>query len=124
MTTLELLSFLKERNIEVWADAGALRFSAPKGAMTAELKQQLTDRKAELLAFLGKLRSEQAGAAAASGVPAGCGVPAVSAVPGRGAAVDGTAAEETAPAAQPVKKSIDKTGNKDLFTVTHRPSFL
>lgn len=49
---------------------------------------------------------------------------AVSAVPGRGAAVDGTVAEETAPAAQPVKKSIDKTGNKDLFTVTHRPSFL
>ena len=32
--------------------------------------------------------------------------------------------EETAPAAQPVKQSIDKTGNKDLFTVTHRPSFL
>ena len=47
MTTLELLSLLKERGIEVWADAGALRFSAPKGAMTAELKQQLTDRKAE-----------------------------------------------------------------------------
>ena len=65
-----------------------------------------------------------AGVAAASAVPAGCGVPAVSAVPGRGAAVDGTADEETAPAAQPVKKSIDKTGNKDLFTVTHRPSFL
>ena len=41
-----------------------------------------------------------------------------------GTAVDGTAAEETAPAAQPAKKSIDKTGNKDLFTVTHRPSFL
>jgi hypothetical protein len=65
-----------------------------------------------------------AGVAAASAVPAGCGVPAVSAVPGREAAVDGTADEETAPAAQPVKKSIDKTGNKDLFTVTHRPSFL
>ncbi|MBK8183201.1 MAG: amino acid adenylation domain-containing protein [Candidatus Competibacteraceae bacterium] len=62
MTTLELLSFLKERGVEVWADTGALRFSAPKGAMTAELKQQLTDRKAELLAFLGKLRSEQAAA--------------------------------------------------------------
>ncbi|MEI2770895.1 MAG: amino acid adenylation domain-containing protein [Candidatus Competibacter sp.] len=62
MTTLELLSLLKERGIEVWADAGALRFSAPKGAMTAELKQQLTDRKAELLAFLGKLRSEPAAA--------------------------------------------------------------
>ena len=65
-----------------------------------------------------------AGVAAASAVPADCGVPAVSAVPGSGAAVDGTAAEETAPAAQPVKKSIDKTGNRDLFTVTHRPSFL
>ena len=62
--------------------------------------------------------------AAVSAVPAGCGVPAVSAVPGSGAAVDGTAAEETAPAAQPVKKSIDKTGNRDLFTATHRPSFL
>jgi acyl carrier protein len=59
MTVLELLAYLKERCIEVWADAGALRFSAPKGAMTAELKQQLTDRKAELLAFLDKLRSEQ-----------------------------------------------------------------
>lgn len=59
MTVLELLAYLKERCIEVWADAGVLRFSAPKGAMTAELKQQLTDRKAELLAFLDKLRSEQ-----------------------------------------------------------------
>lgn len=62
MTTLEFLAFLKERDVDVWADAGALRFSAPKGAMTAELKQQLTERKAELLAFLGKLRSEQAAA--------------------------------------------------------------
>ena len=62
-----------------------------------------------------------AGVAAASAVPAGCGVPAVSAVPGRGAAVDGTAAEETAPR-HSLSKSIDKAGNKDLFTVT--PPFL
>lgn len=62
MTTLELLALLKERNIEVWADAGALRFSAPKGAMTVELKRQLTERKAEILAFLGKLRTGQTAA--------------------------------------------------------------
>ncbi len=62
MTTLEFLAFLKERDVEVWADAGALRFSAAKGAMTAELKQQLTERKAELLAFFSKLHSEPAAA--------------------------------------------------------------
>lgn len=61
-TTLELLALLKERCIEVWPEDGALRFSAPKGVMTAEIKQQLVEKKPELLTLLDKLRSEQSAA--------------------------------------------------------------
>ncbi len=59
MTSVEFLAFLKERDIDVWAEEGRLKFSAPKGAMTAEIKGQLVERRTELLAFLGKLANDQ-----------------------------------------------------------------
>jgi amino acid adenylation domain-containing protein len=47
-----LLTDLKSRDIRLWVEDGRLRFSAPEGAMTAPLRQELKQRKEELLALL------------------------------------------------------------------------
>ena len=52
MTLLELLTTLRARDIHVWADGERLRYSAPSGALTAEIREELTTHKADLLAFL------------------------------------------------------------------------
>ncbi|MCB1057469.1 MAG: amino acid adenylation domain-containing protein [Acidobacteria bacterium] len=49
---VQLLARLREGGIRLWEEDGALRFKAPEGAMTAELRQQLKERKQEILAFL------------------------------------------------------------------------
>ncbi|MEW6301937.1 MAG: MupA/Atu3671 family FMN-dependent luciferase-like monooxygenase [Verrucomicrobiota bacterium] len=46
------LAKLRERNIRVSADGGQLRCSAPAGALTAELKEELKQHKREILQFL------------------------------------------------------------------------
>jgi len=61
MTTLELLGRLRTRGIELRADGDKLVVNAPKGALTAELGDELRRRKPEVLEFL------RVGAAAASG---------------------------------------------------------
>lgn len=50
--TSEFVSYLRSLDIKLWADEGRLRYSAPKGAMTAVLRGQLKARKAELLSFM------------------------------------------------------------------------
>lgn len=52
MSLVALLSELKARGVTIASDAGQLRVSAPKGAMTPELQSQLRERKDELLALL------------------------------------------------------------------------
>ncbi|HYG62211.1 MAG TPA: condensation domain-containing protein [Thermoanaerobaculia bacterium] len=52
MTTLQFLGRLRELGIKVWAEGERLRFSAPQGALTPELKAELAERKQEVLAFL------------------------------------------------------------------------
>src|SRR5919205_282196 len=52
MTTLELLSYLRSREIRIWLEGEQLRYSAPKGALSPELRAELSARKAELIAFL------------------------------------------------------------------------
>lgn len=49
MTISELLVQLAEQGIELWTEGGKLRFRAPKGALTPELRARLSDQKAELL---------------------------------------------------------------------------
>lgn len=58
MTTrvAELVSGLRSSEISVWAEGDRLRLRASQGALTPELKAELTRRKAEILAFL---REEQ-----------------------------------------------------------------
>jgi amino acid adenylation domain-containing protein/non-ribosomal peptide synthase protein (TIGR01720 family) len=52
VSVVELLTRLRQRDIRVWCEAGQLRYSAPQGALTPELREQLIRSKAELLSFL------------------------------------------------------------------------
>ena len=52
MNTLEFLSQLRSRDIQLSVNNGKLRLKAPPGALTPELKAELTTRKAEILALL------------------------------------------------------------------------
>jgi hypothetical protein len=52
MTTVEFLARLHARDVRLWVDGDNLRCRAPKGALTAELRDQLAERKGEILALL------------------------------------------------------------------------
>ncbi|MGN1286301.1 MAG: thioesterase domain-containing protein, partial [Bradyrhizobium sp.] len=48
----ELLAALAVRDIRLWVEGDRLRCNAPAGALTSELRDQLQDRKSEIIAFL------------------------------------------------------------------------
>lgn len=52
-----LLSTCEEQGILLWAEDEALRFKAPAGRLTPQLKQQLKDHKATILAYLNGQKS-------------------------------------------------------------------
>ena len=52
MTLVELLSTLRARDINVWADGERLSYSAPSGALTPDIREELAKHKADLLTFL------------------------------------------------------------------------
>lgn len=52
MSIVELMADLQQRNIVLWLEADQLRYRAPKGVLTPELRITLTARKAEIIAFL------------------------------------------------------------------------
>ena len=52
MKTIDLLSDLNNLGIALWVENSKLRYQAPKGVMTAEIKQTIGARKAEIIAFL------------------------------------------------------------------------
>ncbi len=52
LTTVQFLSRLRSLEIRVWAEGEKLRFTAPQGALTPELRSELAERKAEILGFL------------------------------------------------------------------------
>ncbi|HKH48535.1 MAG TPA: amino acid adenylation domain-containing protein, partial [Thermoanaerobaculia bacterium] len=51
-TTVQVLALLRDRGVKLWAEGEKLRYSAPPGALTPELKTGIKERKAELLGFL------------------------------------------------------------------------
>lgn len=53
MTLYALLDELRTRGVELTPDGDRLRYRAPQGALTPELKQALAERKPELLVILG-----------------------------------------------------------------------
>ncbi|QRK08315.1 amino acid adenylation domain-containing protein [Archangium violaceum] len=67
MSPEQFLAELSARGIKLRAEGAQLRISAPKGALTPELRDELARRKAEMLALLG--RGGDAGAQGLSPVP-------------------------------------------------------
>ncbi|MCA9918598.1 MAG: amino acid adenylation domain-containing protein, partial [Anaerolineales bacterium] len=68
-TTFDLLPKLKERGIQLWAEDGKLRFSAPKGALTPELRDELKLHKAELIELLSNAKQPEKSAPAIVATP-------------------------------------------------------
>ena len=52
MTGLELLSTLRDAGITLWAEGDRIRYTAPKGALSPETRDELSRRKAEILRLL------------------------------------------------------------------------
>lgn len=51
---LHLLDKAGSQGISLWAEDGKLRYRAPEGSLSAELKLELTEHKADLVAYLSK----------------------------------------------------------------------
>ena len=52
MNLQTFLADLYDREIELWADGDRLRCKAPAGVLTTTLRNELMERKSEILAFL------------------------------------------------------------------------
>lgn len=52
LPTTQFLAYLQSLGISLWADGDNLRFNAPKGGLTPELRAELVERKVELLNIL------------------------------------------------------------------------
>lgn len=52
MSVHELMRDLRQLNIRLWVEDGNLRFSAPNGALSPDLKQRMVERKADLIRAL------------------------------------------------------------------------
>ena len=58
MTPLQLLLSLRSREIHLWVEGDRLRYSAPTGALTPDLRTQLAEHKAEILTLLRQTMAE------------------------------------------------------------------
>lgn len=58
MTARELLAALRAQDVTLWAEADKLRYRAPSGTLTAELREALSAHKPELLRLLAGEESE------------------------------------------------------------------
>ncbi len=56
MSVIEFLTQLAEKDIRLWVEDGKLRFSAAEGAFTDEIKQEVVNRKTELIEFLSQAK--------------------------------------------------------------------
>lgn len=52
MTAGELVSRLRNENVELWLDGDRLRFRAPEGALTAAWREAIAARRGEIIAAL------------------------------------------------------------------------
>lgn len=59
MSVTDLIADLSQRNVRLWLDGEQLRFRAPQGALTPELKAQLAECKPELVEFLRVVQSSR-----------------------------------------------------------------
>ncbi|GAB4195292.1 MAG: hypothetical protein OHK0022_11930 [Roseiflexaceae bacterium] len=56
MSLLDFMNDLQSRQISLWLEDDQLRYRAPKGALTAELRAQILERRAELVQLLQEMR--------------------------------------------------------------------
>ncbi|MDH6351182.1 non-ribosomal peptide synthetase [Brevibacillus sp. 1238] len=54
ISSIELLTRLREEGVSIWEEAGNLRYKAPKGSLAPEDLQMLREQKAEIVALLQK----------------------------------------------------------------------
>ena len=59
MKTVDFISYLQNLGVKLWIEQEQLECYAPKGAMTGELKQNLVERKTEILEFLREVQITQ-----------------------------------------------------------------
>ncbi|NEP61016.1 MAG: AMP-binding protein, partial [Symploca sp. SIO2G7] len=62
MSISEFLTKLRSLGIEIWVENGKLKYRAVHGSLTAELREQLAERKPEIISFLqtvGETKSEK-----------------------------------------------------------------
>ncbi|NES20408.1 MAG: non-ribosomal peptide synthetase, partial [Symploca sp. SIO3E6] len=65
MSISEFLTNLSSLGIEIWTEKGKLKYRAVPGSLTAELREQLAERKLEIISFLqtlGETKSEHSNA--------------------------------------------------------------
>src|SRR5688572_14503515 len=70
MSITDLIADLSQRGVRLWLDGEQLRFRAPQGTLTSELKVQLAARKDELREFLQQVQSSLEAPAAPAISPA------------------------------------------------------
>lgn len=76
MEITQLLRKVQQAGIQLYlGENGQLRFHAAKGAMTAEIKQNLRDHKADIIAFLSRYGAAQAAPVSLPRLPAGSDAP-------------------------------------------------
>ncbi len=59
MPVIELLAELNKLGIRLWLEEEQLRFKAPKGALTGELREELVGRKEEIIKFISKTNAQK-----------------------------------------------------------------
>ena len=59
MTIVKFLASLNNLGIKIWIEDNQLRYRAPKGVMTSALKQELVERKTEIIAFVKEAKTPQ-----------------------------------------------------------------
>ena len=57
MSCIRLLEKLRERDISIWEEDGKLRYTAPRGALTEELRAEIAAYRADLLVLLSASRA-------------------------------------------------------------------
>jgi len=61
MSTFEFLHKLKQSGVKVWLEGDRLRCTGPEQALTSEVREQLSARKTEIIAFLQSAENFEAG---------------------------------------------------------------
>ncbi|EGJ29404.1 MULTISPECIES: non-ribosomal peptide synthetase [Moorena] len=59
MKTFEFVSYLQNLGVKLWIDKGQLGCQAPKGVITPDLRQDMVERKTEILEFMRKAHTTQ-----------------------------------------------------------------